>query len=54
MTIKSSEIRKIQGLDSETSFSVVLPKKFATKLGIGKGDFVRLHQDGSRIVVEKA
>jgi len=48
------EIRKVQGLVGETSFSVILPKKFAMSLGIGKGDYVNVVQEGRRIVIEKA
>jgi bifunctional DNA-binding transcriptional regulator/antitoxin component of YhaV-PrlF toxin-antitoxin module len=48
------ESRKVQGLIGETSFSIVLPKAYAIKLGIEKGNFVKVHQDGSRIIVEKA
>jgi hypothetical protein len=50
----SIEHRKVQGLIGETSFSIVLPKAYAMKLGIEKGNFVKVHQDGSRIFVEKA
>jgi anaerobic selenocysteine-containing dehydrogenase len=50
---KSTEYRKIQGIVGEQSFSVVLPKKYAIDLGIGKGDFVRVHQQEGRIIIEK-
>jgi hypothetical protein len=52
-TTKSTEYRKIQGIVGEQSFSVVLPKKYAIDLGIGKGDFVRVHQEDGRIILEK-
>jgi bifunctional DNA-binding transcriptional regulator/antitoxin component of YhaV-PrlF toxin-antitoxin module len=48
------EYRKIQGLVGEQSFSVVLPKSYAVHLGIGKGDFVKVHQVENKIVIEKA
>lgn len=48
------EIRKIQGLIGESSFSVILPKIFAINLGIGKGDFVSVYQEDNKIVIEKA
>jgi bifunctional DNA-binding transcriptional regulator/antitoxin component of YhaV-PrlF toxin-antitoxin module len=48
------EYRKIQGLIGETSFSVILPKKYAIDLGINKGDFVRVHQKDNMIIIEKA
>ena len=50
----SIEYRKVQGLIGETSFSVVLPKAYAIKLGIEKGNFVRVNQNGSQIIIEKA
>jgi len=49
-----NEYRKIQGIVGDKSFSVVLPKKFAVNIGVRKGDFVKVHQDGIRIIIEKA
>jgi hypothetical protein len=51
---KVSEYRKVQGIVGDLSFSVVLPKKYAIDLGIGKGDFVKVHQKDNTIVIEKA
>ncbi|MGH9953458.1 MAG: AbrB/MazE/SpoVT family DNA-binding domain-containing protein [Nitrososphaeraceae archaeon] len=48
------EFRKVQGLVGEQSFSIVLPKSYAIHLGIGKGDFVRIHEEDKKIVIEKA
>jgi hypothetical protein len=48
------EIRKVQGLIGETSFSIVLPKVYATRLGIEKGNFVKVRQEGSSLIIEKA
>ena len=48
------EIRKVQGLVGEQSFSIVLPKQYATALQIGKGDFVKVTQHDNKIIVEKA
>ena len=48
------EYRKVQGLVGEQSFSIVLPKSYAVHLGIGKGDFVKIHEENERIVIEKA
>jgi hypothetical protein len=52
--VNSIEYRKIQGLIGETSFSLVLPKTYAMRLGLEKGDFVKVQQEGSRIIIEKA
>ena len=49
-----AEYRKIQGLVGESSFSLVLPKRYAMNLGIGKGDFVKVRQAGRSLVIEKA
>lgn len=46
--------RRIQGLVGNQSFCVVLPKSYAINLGIGKGDFVKVRQEGEKIVIEKA
>jgi hypothetical protein len=48
------EIRKVQGLVGETSFSIILPKVYATKLGIEKGNFVKVRQEGACLIIEKA
>jgi antitoxin component of MazEF toxin-antitoxin module len=46
--------RRVQGLVGETSFSIVLPKAYATKLGISKSDFVKVCSDNDRIIISKA
>jgi hypothetical protein len=46
--------RRIQGILGEQSYSLVLPKIFATNLGIRKGDYVKVRQLGDKITVEKA
>ena len=48
------EYRKVQPIVGGISFSVILPKSFAINLGLGKGDFVKVRQDGQKIVIEKA
>ena len=48
------EYRKIQGIMGDQSFSLVLPKAYATDLGIQKGDFVKVIQEGQKIIIEKA
>ena len=47
------EIRKLQALTGERSFTLVFPKQFATELGIGRGDFLKCHVNGNRLIVEK-
>ena len=50
---KNLEYRKVQGLVVDQSFSIVLPKSYAVALGIGKVDFVKVHQEDGSIVIEK-
>ena len=47
------EIRRVQALQGERSFTLVFPKEFAVELGVGKGDFLKCQIDGKRLVVEK-
>ena len=47
------EIRRLQALTGERSFTLVFPKQFATELGIGRGDFLKCHVNGNRLIVEK-
>ena len=51
---KQYEYRKIQGLIGESSFSIILPKKYALDLGLDKGGFLKVHQDNKTIIIEKA
>jgi hypothetical protein len=47
------ELRRVQALQGERSFTLVFPKEFAIELGVGKGDFLKCQVDGKRLVVEK-
>ena len=47
------EIRKLQALTGERSFTLVFPKQFATELGIGRGDFLKCYVHGNRLIVER-
>jgi hypothetical protein len=53
METKRVEIRKIQALTGERSFTLVFPKQFAIELGVGRGDFLKCFVDGTRLIVEK-
>jgi antitoxin component of MazEF toxin-antitoxin module len=50
----SIEIKKIQALTGERSLTFVLPKIYSEKLGIGKGDFLKVHIEDGKLVVQKA
>lgn len=54
MESQSGVYRRVQGLIGQASYSVVLPKEYAENLGIVKGTFVRVHQEGTKIVMERA
>jgi hypothetical protein len=45
---------KAIALSGRTSLTVVLPRQFSVGLGLGKGDYVRITQDGKRLIIEKA
>jgi bifunctional DNA-binding transcriptional regulator/antitoxin component of YhaV-PrlF toxin-antitoxin module len=49
----SYEYRTV-GIVGTASFCVVLPKQYAVSLKIGKGDPVKVHQNGNKIIIEKA
>ena len=53
MSSNDIEIRKVQALTRDRSFTLVFPKQFATELGVGRGDFVKCRIDSGRLVVEK-
>jgi bifunctional DNA-binding transcriptional regulator/antitoxin component of YhaV-PrlF toxin-antitoxin module len=52
--MKRTQLRKVQGIVGESSFSVILPKQIATEAGIGKGDYLEFFLEGDRIVLQKA
>lgn len=47
------EIRKIQALTGDRSFTLVFPKAFAQLLGIQKGDFLKCHVQDDRLIVQR-
>lgn len=51
MNCSQFEYRRLQEV-ATASFSVVIPKQFATSLGLNKGDYVKCSRDGKRIVIE--
>jgi hypothetical protein len=53
-SLEKIELRRVQALQGERSFTLVFPKEFAIELGVGKGDFLKCRIDGKSLVVEKA
>ncbi len=51
---EKTEIRKVQAYSGERSLTLVLPKIFALKMGIEKGDFLKVHLEEDKLVVQKA
>jgi hypothetical protein len=48
------EVRKIQAIHGETTFVLVIPKDFAERLKISKGDYVKCTIADDSLVVKKA
>jgi bifunctional DNA-binding transcriptional regulator/antitoxin component of YhaV-PrlF toxin-antitoxin module len=48
------EIRRVQAYSGERSLTIVLPKVFSEKLKIGKGDFLKVHIENNKLILEKA
>ncbi|HJT46887.1 MAG TPA: AbrB/MazE/SpoVT family DNA-binding domain-containing protein [Nitrososphaeraceae archaeon] len=49
-----TEIRKVQAYTGERSLTIVLPKVFSEKLGIGKGNFLKVHIEDEKLILQKA
>jgi hypothetical protein len=50
---KKTELRRVQPLQGERCFMLLLPKEFVAQLDIGKEDFLECQIDGNRLVIEK-
>lgn len=48
------EIRRVQAYAGEKSLTIVLPKVFSERLQIEKGDFLKVHLENSKLILEKA
>lgn len=53
-TQDSIEYRKTQAIFGNSTFGVVIPKNFVNNLGINKGDYLRIRQQGTQLILEKA
>jgi antitoxin component of MazEF toxin-antitoxin module len=54
MVEDKSSIRKVQAYTGERSLTLVLPKNFATEIGIEKGDYIKVTLADRRIILERA
>ena len=52
--IEKPEVRKIQAIHGDTTFVLVIPKDFAERLRIAKGDYVKCTISDGSLVVRKA
>jgi hypothetical protein len=52
--INQTEVRRVQAIHGETTFILVIPKYFAEKLKIAKGDYVKCTITDDSLVVRKA
>ena len=52
-SIDKIELRRVQALQGQRSFTLVFPKGFATELGVRKGDFLKCQVEKNRLIVEK-
>jgi hypothetical protein len=52
--INQTEVRRVQAIHGETTFVLVIPKDFAERLKIAKGDYVKCTLADDSLVVRKA
>lgn len=50
----SYQYRKIQPIQGGISMSIILPKSYATKIGLRKDGFVKVYSQNDKIVIERA
>jgi hypothetical protein len=50
----SYQYRKIQPIQAGISLCIVLPKSYATRIGLKKDGFVKVYQQKDKIIIEKA
>lgn len=51
---KPIEIRRVQALTGDRSFTLVHPRDYAIQLGIEKGDLIRVSIKEKQLILEKA
>ena len=49
-----TELRKVQAYTGEKSLTIVLPRSLTYELGIQKVDFLKVHMEDKRLILEKA
>ena len=51
--INQTEIRKVQAIHGNSTFTIVLPKDFVSFLNISKGDYVKCRILNHQLIIEK-
>jgi antitoxin component of MazEF toxin-antitoxin module len=54
MSNTNVELQRVHALIGERSLTLVLPKTYATELGIGMGQFLKCHVENNKLILEKA
>jgi antitoxin component of MazEF toxin-antitoxin module len=53
-TTDQTELRKVQTIHGNSTFILVLPKDFVSKLNFAKGDYVKCKILNNQLLIEKA
>jgi antitoxin component of MazEF toxin-antitoxin module len=48
------EIRKLQGIHGNSTYTIVLPKDFISILNLSKGDYLKCRISNHQLIIEKA
>ena len=49
-----TEIRKLQGIHGNSTYTIVLPKEFIAILNLAKGDYLKCRVSHQQLIIEKA
>ena len=49
-----NEIRKLQGIHGNSTYTIVLPKEFISILNLAKGDYLKCRVSNQQLIIEKA
>ena len=49
-----TEIRKLQGIHGNSTYTIVLPKEFISILNLSKGDYLKCRVSNQQLIIEKA
>ena len=49
-----TQIRKLQGIHGNSTYTIVLPKDFISILNLSKGDYLKCRISNHQLIIEKA